>query len=157
MPVKTQLGAEEAAKWLAFRRYLADIRRYEGDVAAVKGIFERYLPYATAFGLEQQWVQTFKQANPPAPVWYNPADVIVYHGPGNFEIPNVAGGASSLDLPDLGALASVIPTGLPDLSGAGDALGSMLKVASEGGGAGLEAASEGLSGLLDAASGLFDW
>ena len=67
MPVKTHLGAEEAAKWLAFRRDLADIRRYEGDVAAVKGIFERYLPYATAFGLEQHWVQTFKRANPPAP------------------------------------------------------------------------------------------
>ena len=89
----------------------------------MKGIFERYLPYATAFGLEQQWVQTFKQANPPAPAWYDSGDVIVYHGPGHFDIPNVGGGSSSIDLPDLGALASVIPTNLPDLSGAGDAMG----------------------------------
>jgi hypothetical protein len=155
MPVKTLRGAEEAAKWLAFRRYLADIRRYERDVTAVKGIFERYLPYATAFGLEQHWVQTFKRANPPAPAWYNPADVIITNTPGPHHHPTFSG--SGPNLPDLGNLASAIPTDLPNLSGAGDVMGSLLDAASSGGGAGLDAVSDGLSGLLDAASSLFDW
>ncbi len=154
MPIKTPRGAEEAAKWLAFRRYLADIRRYEGDVEAVKGIFRRYLPYATAFGLEQHWVQTFKQTAVAAPAWYDPGEIIVYHGPSSVNLP---GGGGGFGLPDLGGLAGAIPTGLSDLSGAGDALGSALDVASSGGGAALEAASEGLSGLLDAAASLFDW
>jgi hypothetical protein len=153
MPVKTRRGAEEAARWLAFRRYLADIRRYEGDVAHVKGIFERYLPYATAFGLEQHWVQTFKQSNPPAPAWYNPPDVITLPNSGS---PSSSTGGG-LDLADLGSLASAIPADLPDFSGAGSALSSALDIASAGGSAGLEAASAGLSGLLDAAASLFDW
>ena len=156
MPVKTERGAVEAAKWLAFRRYLADIRRYEGDVAEVKNIFRRYLPYATAFGLEQHWLQTFKSANPPAPSWFDPGEIIVV-GPGSFNLPNIGGGGGGGGGLDLGNLASAIPTDLPDLGGVGDAAGALLDAASSGGGAGLEAASEGLSGLLDAASSLFDW
>lgn len=153
MPVKTERGATEAAKWLAFRRYLADIKRYEGDVAEVKNIFRRYLPYATAFGLEQHWLQTFRAANPPAPSWYDPGEIIVLDSPGSLDLPNVAG----VGLPDFGNFANAIPSGLPDLSGAGSAASALLEAASSGGSAGLEAASEGLSGLLDAASSLFDW
>ena len=55
MPRKTVAGAESAAKWRAFKSYLADLDQQKiGDNAA--GIFEKYLPYAVAFGLERTWV-----------------------------------------------------------------------------------------------------
>ena len=69
MPRKTVAGAESAAKWRAFKRYLEDIDQQKvGDNAA--GIFEKYLPYAVAFGLERTWVSRFAQAGAPAPDWY---------------------------------------------------------------------------------------
>lgn len=157
MPVKTERGAVEAARWLAFRRYLADIRRYEGDVAEVKGIFRRYLPYATAFGLEQHWLQTFKAANPPAPDWYDPGEIIVVNRRGRLAHPRGSGSGPAIDLPDLGLLASAAPTDLPDVSDMSDMASGLIQAASDGGGAGLELVSEGLSGLLDAAASIFDW
>ena len=69
MPRKTREGAEAAAKWRAFRRYLDDIERYEG-VDEAKRIFDRYLPYAVAFGLERSWVQKFARVRTPVPHWY---------------------------------------------------------------------------------------
>ncbi|MDF3017569.1 MAG: hypothetical protein K0R44_2794, partial [Thermomicrobiales bacterium] len=45
MPRKTAAGAEAAAKWRAFRNYLASIERYE-KLDEAQGIFDRYLPYA---------------------------------------------------------------------------------------------------------------
>ena len=69
MPVKTELGAEEAAKWRAFRRYLDNLDKYD-SVEEAKGIFERYLPYATAFGLDKRWIETFASVRTPAPQWF---------------------------------------------------------------------------------------
>ena len=66
MPRKTRAGAEAAAKWRAFRRYLDDIEKYEG-VEEAKAIFERYLPYATAFGLDRTWVAKFASVQAPTP------------------------------------------------------------------------------------------
>jgi hypothetical protein len=71
LPRKTRVGAEAAAKWRAFRRYLEQIDRYE-KVAERKEIFDRYLPYAIAFGLEESWVGAFATAGTPAPGWYAP-------------------------------------------------------------------------------------
>ncbi|HNP72781.1 MAG TPA: DUF2207 domain-containing protein, partial [Kouleothrix sp.] len=71
MPRKTQQGAVAAAKWQAFRRYLERIDKYT-NVAQAKEQFERYLPYAVAFGLERSWVQKFAQVDTPAPGWYYP-------------------------------------------------------------------------------------
>ncbi|MGB3327940.1 MAG: DUF2207 domain-containing protein, partial [Thermomicrobiales bacterium] len=55
MPRKTLQGAESAAKWRAFKTYLSDIEKYE-KIEESKSIFEKYLPYAIAFGLEHSWV-----------------------------------------------------------------------------------------------------
>jgi uncharacterized membrane protein len=48
MPRKTAKGAEEAAKWLAFKQYLENIDKYS-DMESVKEQFQVYLPYAVAF------------------------------------------------------------------------------------------------------------
>ncbi len=69
MGVKTRQGAEAAAKWRAFRRYLDDIDERE-NLEESKGIFEQYLPYAVAFGLENSFVRKFAAAETPMPEWF---------------------------------------------------------------------------------------
>ncbi len=68
MPRKTRKGAEAASKWNAFKRYLDDIEMYE-ELGAHTDIFDRYLPFATAFGIENSWVKKFAAVNAPAPGW----------------------------------------------------------------------------------------
>jgi uncharacterized membrane protein len=69
MPKKTQKGAEEAAKFKAFRTYLADIDKYE-NIDAKNDIFQKYLPYAIAFGLEEDYTRKFAAAGSATPSWY---------------------------------------------------------------------------------------
>lgn len=71
LPRKTPAGAEAAAKWLAFRRYLDRVDDFE-NVSEKHDIFDTYLPYAIAFGLEESWVTAFARADTPAPAWYAP-------------------------------------------------------------------------------------
>ena len=79
MPRRTGKGAEEAARWRAFRRYLADIERYT-NLSAAKEIFDRYLPYAIAFGLDREWVRKFAEVDAPAPPWYTPYPPVIIPG-----------------------------------------------------------------------------
>lgn len=69
MPHKTPKGAEAAARWEAFKRYLEEIERYQ-DVGQAAGIFANYLPYAVAFKIEKGWVRKFARIDAPAPYWY---------------------------------------------------------------------------------------
>src|SRR5215216_2659480 len=79
MPRKTPPGAEAAAKWRAFRDYLASIERYE-KLDEAQGIFDRFLPYAIAFGLESSWVEKFSRVPTASPGWYGD-DVSPAQGP----------------------------------------------------------------------------
>lgn len=82
MPVKTLAGAEAAAKWRAFRAYLDDIDN-RLDLAESKAIFDKYLPYAVAFGLEESWVTKFAYVETPTPEWYGgDGPLVVVGGPG---------------------------------------------------------------------------
>ncbi len=69
MPRKLQKGVTAAARWMAFRRYLENMEKY-ANVAEAQDQFEKYLPYAVAFGLEQIWVKKFVPVNAPIPRWY---------------------------------------------------------------------------------------
>jgi len=72
MPVKTAAGAEATAKWKAFREYLTNLRQYT-DVEQATDLFNQYLPYAVAFGLERAWINQFSRvAATPIPYWYYP-------------------------------------------------------------------------------------
>ncbi len=71
MPRKTAEGSEAAARWRAFRRYLEHIEKYT-NLEEAKEVFERYLPYAIAFGVEKEYVRKFAAVNAPAPTWYVP-------------------------------------------------------------------------------------
>lgn len=69
MPRKTLKGAEAAAKWKAFKRYLEDIDEHK-TLGDGQKIFQQYLPYATAFGMEKQWIRTFEAAGTQMPGWF---------------------------------------------------------------------------------------
>ncbi len=77
MPRKTRKGAEEAAKWRAFERYLRRLDKV--DVARGQEILERYLPYAIALGVETAFLerlealqQEHRQPVAGSPPWYQP-------------------------------------------------------------------------------------
>ncbi|MEJ7839507.1 MAG: DUF2207 domain-containing protein [Thermomicrobiales bacterium] len=74
MPKKTREGAEAAAKWNAFRQYLDDIEKRE-NLEESTAIFQKYIAYAVAFGLEHAWVEKFTSVDTPVPDWWAPVFV----------------------------------------------------------------------------------
>ncbi|MBN1632031.1 MAG: DUF2207 domain-containing protein [Thermoleophilia bacterium] len=75
MPQRTPKGAQEQRRWLAFRNYLQDLTRFD-DMTSAKENFEKYLPYAIAFGVEKDWVRRFESLTVSSPDWYHPPVVI---------------------------------------------------------------------------------
>jgi len=137
MPRKTQFGAEEAAKWDAFRRYLQNLDKY-AQADMVPEQFEAYLPYAVAFGVDKAWIRRFSQLdNVPAPIWYYPT----YQG-GYYSRGYQAGSP----LPSAG---DVLPG---DIVRAG---GGALEGMAGGLSGGLESLSSGLSNMLESAAKTF--
>jgi uncharacterized membrane protein len=98
MPQRTSLGAQERRTWEAFRNYLQDLTRYQ-DMATARETFERYLPYAIAFGVERDWVRRFEQLKLPAPVWYHP-----------MWVPDTSTGPVAADS---GGMPAGVPVGMP--------------------------------------------
>lgn len=80
MPARTRAGAEMKMRAEAFKRYLQNIEKYT-DVKASKDQFEKYLPYAIAFGLERTWTQKFAAVDTPMPPWYVPTFPRPYYDP----------------------------------------------------------------------------
>ncbi|MCC7355778.1 MAG: DUF2207 domain-containing protein, partial [Anaerolineae bacterium] len=81
MPSKTPAGSEASARWKAFKRYLDNIEKYT-NLEESQQIFDKYLPYAIAFGLERSYVRKFAAVQTPAPPWYYPVHVPYgYYGP----------------------------------------------------------------------------
>lgn len=160
MPKKTAFGAESAAKWRAFKRYLESIEQH-GALEEAQGIFDRYLSYAVAFGIEREWIQKFARVGTSNPGWFQ--EVMVpggYGAPGDVLLDTwTAGrmighfgstpggsfggeiGAPNVDVPGIG---------IPDLPDGG--LQGMAEVM----GGGLQGTSEGLAGMLDEAGSVFD-
>ena len=117
MPTKTAKGAEEKAKWDAFKTYLKNIEQYENMDQAGE-LFEKYLPYATAFGLDRSWIRKFATVpHTPIPRWYVPYGYGHYHG--GYGRPRPSGsssGGGALSLPSLDTAASGMAGGLESMS-----------------------------------------
>jgi uncharacterized membrane protein len=138
IPAKTRKGAEDAAKWNAFREYLQNLEKYN-DVSAAAEHFDTYLPYAIAFGLDRSWVQRFSRLQTvPIPSWYYPT----YMG-GRWHRGYQAG--TPVHIPMDG--------GMPGLPGPlAQAGGGGLNDMSRGIGGGLESISGGLTNFFNSAS-----
>ncbi len=138
MPAKTRKGAEEAAKWKAFYEYLRHLDKY-AQVENVSDQFERYLPYAVAFGLDKSWIHLFSQVSSmPIPYWYYPTYIGPYRG----------GYIAGSPMRSFGAPMPGIPGNLAHAGAGGVSLDRMSGNLSGG----LESISNGLSHMLDSAS-----
>ncbi len=110
MPRKTQKGAEAAANWMAFKKYLEEIERY-GNLANSGEIFERYLAYAVAFGIERSWIRKFsKTPGTPIPSWYHPVFIPVAGRQAG------GGSASGGGMPSLEGMSGGLTGGLESMS-----------------------------------------
>jgi uncharacterized membrane protein len=143
MPAKTRKGTEQAALWGAFRTYLRNIQKYNSDLEAVADQFDRYLAYATAFGLEKSLLRTFSRQVPNmyVPHWYYPYGWWPrHHHP--YHHRGLAGspGSGGIDLADRLAR----PGGEGGLQGLSDGLAG-----------GLSKMSDGLTKMLNSASSTF--
>jgi len=137
MPSKTQKGAEEAAKWKAFREYMRNLQQYQ-DVGAAAENFSRYLAYAVAFGFERSWIRRFEKVDVVGlPPWYYPRTR--HYGRGGTW---GTGGGSGTFTP---SSADVRPG---DLARAGGGLDDL----SGGLSSGLSSISDGLTQMLNSAS-----
>lgn len=126
MPAKTREGAQEAAKWNAFREYLRNLEKYV-DVEGAVEQFDRYLPYAVAFGMEKAWVRKFAGIDrAPIPRWYYPTHLGGRYSRGytaGTPLPNFGSGDGFAGDLSLDSMSSGISGGLDSIS---DGLTDML-------------------------------
>ncbi len=122
MPRKTAKGAEATAKWNAFKTYLKNIKEY-ADLENTSEIFDKYLAYAIAFGLERTFINTLSQSPATAvPPWYIPYPTTTTHTPmgGGFGMPRPTSGGSSGGtgggMPNLGDVSGGLTGGLAGMS-----------------------------------------
>jgi uncharacterized membrane protein len=61
-------GVEFRNKWLRFKNYLTDKKPIE---PSEENLFEKYLPYAIAMGVEADWASRFIEQQFMKPGWYD--------------------------------------------------------------------------------------
>lgn len=160
MPKKTAFGAESAARWRAFRRYLESIEQH-GALEEARDIFDRYLSYAVAFGIERDWIRKFANVGTSSPGWFREiavpggdvlaGDVLIDTWTAGRMIGHIGSASGSASGGDIGVPNVDLPDiGMPEwpdggLQGMADVMGG-----------GLQGTSEGLAGMLDEAGSVFD-
>jgi uncharacterized membrane protein YgcG len=72
MPARTHAGARAREASLGFREFLVKVEsdRYKRMITS-PAMFERYLPYAMAFGVEKRWARAFDDLYREPPDWYS--------------------------------------------------------------------------------------
>jgi hypothetical protein len=91
MPARTEKGARAREAALGFREFLSRVEseRYRRMVTSPE-MFERYLPYAMAFGVEDRWAAAFDDLYREPPEWYSGS------GYGNFRASSFTSRMSTL-------------------------------------------------------------
>ncbi|MCX7670617.1 MAG: DUF2207 domain-containing protein [Anaerolineae bacterium] len=146
MPQRTPAGADAAARWKAFKRYLQNLEKYT-KVEEAADIFERYLPYAVAFGLERSWLRKFAQVEAPPPTWWIPY---------GYPRPSYGGGlepATGSGRPGGSAREVFGESGRPTLSDMSRGMGTSLASMSAGLGAMLSSAAATLTSAPSSSGG----
>ena len=147
MPRKTAAGAEAAAKWRAFKRYLESIQKHENLTEATQ-LFDRYLAYAVAFRINRGWVKAFADAGARSPGWFVGADA--------GDLGDLAGrGLDVAHVAHIFGHLDGVPGNLPDVS-MPDMPNVDVQDVSDALGGSLQAVSDGLGGLLNIAGSIFD-
>lgn len=72
MPQRTTVGAEEAARWRAFQRYLRQLQAY-GNQAEAQAVLDRYFAYAVALDADEAVLAQAEALGAAMPAWTFPA------------------------------------------------------------------------------------
>jgi uncharacterized membrane protein len=71
MPARTTAGARTLERLLGFEEFLSRVEKENYDrVVKTPEMFDRYLPFAMAFGVEQKWARAFQDIYREPPKWY---------------------------------------------------------------------------------------
>lgn len=80
MPVRTARGAQVLEHALGFEEFL---ERVEGDrfdrVVKTPELFEKYLPFAMALGVDQNWAKAFEDIYREPPEWFRGSQLTGFH------------------------------------------------------------------------------
>lgn len=77
MPARTEAGARALEQVLGFEEFLERVEKERYQMARpTPEMFEKFLPYAMAFGVERQWARAFDGLQVQPPTWY----AGVHHG-----------------------------------------------------------------------------
>jgi uncharacterized membrane protein YgcG len=76
MPARTTQGTRALEGLLGFEEFLTRVEadRFE-RVVKTPDMFEKFLPYAMALGVEKNWARAFESIVTTAPAWYQGSDV----------------------------------------------------------------------------------
>jgi len=71
MPARTVEGAHAREAALGFQEFLSRVEedRFRRMITS-PDLFEKYLPYAMAFGVDENWARAFRDMHLPPPQWY---------------------------------------------------------------------------------------
>ena len=108
MPARTVEGARAREAALGFKEFLSRVEedRFKRMITSPE-LFEKYLPYAMAFGVEEKWANAFKDIFREPPQWYTG-----YHGPFNV-------GTFSHSISSMSSAAASSMSSSPSSSGSG--------------------------------------
>jgi uncharacterized membrane protein len=71
MPARTAAGARALERLLGFEEFLTRVEKDRFErVVKTPEMFERYLPFAMAFGVERKWAKAFQNIYLEPPKWY---------------------------------------------------------------------------------------
>jgi uncharacterized membrane protein len=81
MPSRTVRGTRELEKVLGFREFLSRVEADRLDrIVKTPAMFEKFLPYAMALGVEDNWAKAFEGIYNQPPTWYTgPGGVTTFH------------------------------------------------------------------------------
>jgi hypothetical protein len=72
MPARTETGARMLEQVLGFEEFLRRVEseQFKRVILDKPELFDRYLPYAMAFGVEKNWARAFEGIYTQSPTWY---------------------------------------------------------------------------------------
>lgn len=71
MPARSAAGVQALGKVLGFREYLSRVEKGPLEkLDDIPDLFEKYLPYAMALGVDTRWAEAFSSIAVPPPQWY---------------------------------------------------------------------------------------
>ena len=108
MPARTPEGAQAREATLGFKEFLSRVEedRYKKMITSPE-LFERFLPFAMAFGVADRWAKAFRDIYREPPSWY-------VGGPGQFNAMNF-----SHSLSNMSSAAASSMSSSPSSSGSG--------------------------------------